>query len=414
MRVKNILNNIFIKNFFNLTINQVVNIFVAIIATPILFQNLGESSFGLINYSFSIFMLLSIIISYGYHLNGPKKIAQNPCLSSNINFINDLISLRISIAFVISVIIILISFFTHIFDGYRFIILFSLPILFSEALNPIFYLQGKNNLSVVTLLNFFAKIIYLGFIVFFIKSSNDALMVNFIFGVSLVIPFIYFWVRTFLKNRIKFILSSFENLIFRLKENFEFFLSSVAGHISIHSGLIILKLFVNDIELGKFALANRIAIILRMIPVFVAQSVLQNAILLKRDNQRSLNDYLNYFFLRGLIGTFIIGLFFLVFSKWIIILFAGEEVLYSSNILSILSFIPFCAMLNFKNILIILINEKKKILNKSTWLSSIIMIILCIFLCKMFGGFGLAYALLFSEIFSFLIHSYFLNKTYED
>ena len=69
-------------------------------------------------------------------------------------------------------------------------------------------------------------------------------------------------------------------------------------------------------------------------------------------------------------------------------------------------------MLNFKNILIILINEKKKTLNKSTWFSSVVMILLCIFLCKMFGGFGLAFALLFSEIFSFLIHSYFLNKTY--
>ena len=406
------LNNIFIKNFFNLTINQGVNIFVAIIATPILFQNLGESSFGLINYSFSIFMLLSIIISYGYHLNGPKKIALKTQFSSNINFINDLISLRISIAFIISVIIILIIFFTHIFDGYSFIILFSIPILFSEAINPIFYLQGKNNLSTVALLNFFAKIIYLGFIVFFIKNSDDALKVNFIFGVSLVIPFLCFWVRIFLKNRKKFILSSFKNLIFRLKENFEFFLSSIAGHISTYSGLIILKLFVNDIELGKFALANRIALIVRMIPVFIAQSVLQKATLIKRDNQRFLNDYLNYYFFRGLIGSFIIGLFFLVFSKWIIILFAGKEVLYSSNILSILSFIPFCGMLNFKNILIILINEKKKTLNKSTWFSSVVMILLCIFLCKMFGGFGLAFALLFSEIFSFLIHSYFLNKTY--
>ena len=66
---------IFFKNFFNLIFNQGVNILVAIIATPILFQKLGESSFGLMNLSFSIFMLLSIIISYGYHLNGPKRIA---------------------------------------------------------------------------------------------------------------------------------------------------------------------------------------------------------------------------------------------------------------------------------------------------------------------------------------------------
>jgi hypothetical protein len=32
----------------------------------------------------------------------------------------------------------------------------------------------------------------------------------------------------------------------------------------------------------------------------------------------------------------------------------------------------------------------------------------------MFGGFGLAFALLFSEISSFLIHSYFLNKNYDE
>ena len=53
---------VFIKNFSNLSINQGINILVAIIATPILFQNLGEIGFGLINLSFSIFILLSIII----------------------------------------------------------------------------------------------------------------------------------------------------------------------------------------------------------------------------------------------------------------------------------------------------------------------------------------------------------------
>ena len=120
-------------------------------------------------------------------------------------------------------------------------------------------------------------------------------------------------------------MSSFENLIFRLKENFEFFLSSIAGHISIHSGLIILKFFVNDIELGKFALANRIALILRMIPVFIIQSVLQNAIKVNSQNTSSINDYLNYYFFRGLIGTLVIALFFLIFSKCIFALLLPES-----------------------------------------------------------------------------------------
>ena len=34
--------NIFIKNFTNLSLNQGINILIAIVATPILFQNLGD------------------------------------------------------------------------------------------------------------------------------------------------------------------------------------------------------------------------------------------------------------------------------------------------------------------------------------------------------------------------------------
>ena len=80
--------NIFFKNFLNLSLNQFVNILVAVIATPILFQNLCEISFGLVNLAFSIFILLSIIVSYGYHLNGPKKISLISKINDEKDFIN--------------------------------------------------------------------------------------------------------------------------------------------------------------------------------------------------------------------------------------------------------------------------------------------------------------------------------------
>ena len=404
---------VFIKNFSNLSINQGINILVAIIATPILFQNLGESSFGLINLSFSIFILLSIIISYGYHLNGPKHISLITQINKERDLINELISIRIFLALIVSLLIILITYFSSLFDGYSIIILFSIPILWSEAIHPVFYLQGKNNLSILAILNSFSKLIYLAFIILFIKSPEDAYKVNLMFGMSLYIVYLFFWLKIYLKNKIKFVWSSFEKLIYRLKENFEFFFSSIAGHISIHSGLIILKLFVDNFELGKFALANRIALLLRMVPVFIVQSVLQSATLISRENNSGLKEYLNYYYWWGLVITFIIGLFFLIFSKWIIIIFAGEEIEYSTQILSLLSFIPFLAMLNFKNILIILIEEKKRILNKATWISTLVMITISVIFSYLYGGLGLAIALLFSEIFSFIVHSILLSNQHD-
>jgi O-antigen/teichoic acid export membrane protein len=403
--------NIFIKNFTNLSLNQGINILTAIVATPILFQNLGDSQFGLVNLAFSIFMLISIVVSYGYHLNGPKQISLLNKLEKESDTIKDIVSLRIFIAIIISIVIIALIYLTDFFNGYELIILFSIPILFSEAIHPVFYLQGKNNLSVLAILNAFSKLFYLGLIILSIKNQNDAFKVNLLYGSVLSLVFLVYWGLFFYKNKLKFHFVDLDKIKFRLKENFQFFMSSVAGHISIHSGIIILKLFVNNSELGKFALANKIAFLLRMIPVFIVQSVLQNASIINQNNPLALKKYLNYYFKRGLILTFITGLFFTIFSKWIIIIFSGQEIIYSNQILSVLSFIPFLAMLNFKNILLILVNEKKEILNKATWISAFIMIPLAIVLSYYYKGFGLAIALLISEFSSFIVHTILLSRS---
>lgn len=403
--------NIFIKNFTNLSLNQGINILIAIVATPILFQNLGDSQFGLVNLAFSIFMLISIVVSYGYHLNGPKQISLLNKLEKEADTIKDIVSLRLFIAIIISIVIIALIYLTDFFNGYELIILFSIPILFSEAIHPVFYLQGKNNLSVLAILNAFSKLFYLGLIILSIKNQNDAFKVNLLYGSVLSLVFLVYWGLFFYKNKLKFHFVDLDKIKFRLKENFQFFMSSVAGHISIHSGIIILKLFVNNSELGKFALANKIAFLLRMIPVFIVQSVLQNASIINQNNPLALKKYLNYYFKRGLILTFITGLFFTIFSKWIIIIFSGQEIIYSNQILSVLSFIPFLAMLNFKNILLILVNEKKEILNKATWISAFIMIPLAITLSYYYKGFGLAVALLISEFSSFIVHTILLSRS---
>jgi PST family polysaccharide transporter len=403
--------NIFIKNFTNLSLNQGINILIAIVATPILFQNLGDSQFGLVNLAFSIFMLISIFVSYGYHLNGPKQISLLNKLEKEADTIKDIVSLRLFIAIIISILIIALIYLTDFFNSYELIILFSIPILFSEAIHPIFYLQGKNNLSVLALLNAFSKLFYLGLIILSIKNKDDAFKVNLLYGSVLSLVFLVYWGLFFYKNKLKFHFVDLDKIKFRLNENFQFFMSSVAGHISIHSGIIILKLFVNNSELGKFALANKIAFLLRMIPVFIIQSVLQNASIINQNNPLALKKYLNYYFKRGLILTFITGLFFTIFSKWIIIIFSGQEIIYSNQILSLLSFIPFLAMLNFKNILLILVNEKKEILNDATWISAFIMIPLAIVLSYYYKGFGLAIALLISEFSSFIVHTILLSSS---
>ena len=402
---------IFIKNFFNLIINQGINIFIALLATRVLFSTLGEAQFGLVNLALSVVLLSSIAVSYGYHLNGPKRIALFRDQSAKKqSLINEIILTRIIIATGMAIILFCLTYFFGFFKSYAALLYYSLILLFSQALFPMFYFQGNDKIAWASLVNAFAKGAYLLLIILFIKTPDDATYVNFLFGLSALVVYIVFWIIIYKKEKIKWVWVSIHNIKKRFIENFQFFISSIAGHVSIHGGLIILAVFVNNNVLGKFALAQKIALLMRMIPVFFTQSILQKATILFEKDKIEFNSYINRIFIIGLSITFVMGLIAIILSKWIIFLLAGSHVIYSDTILKILAFIPFFSMLNFNNMIKILVDEKKHLLTKATWITAIIMLILATTGSYYYGGYGLSIALVLTEIVSFIVHSVLLIK----
>ena len=402
---------IFIKNFFNLIINQCINIFIALLATRVLFSTLGEAQFGLVNLALSVVLLSSIAVSYGYHLNGPKRIALFRDQSGKKqSLINEIILTRIIIATGMAIILFCLTYFFGFFKSYAALLYYSLILLFSQALFPMFYFQGNDKIAWASLVNAFAKGAYLLLIILFIKTPDDATYVNFLFGLSALVVYIVFWVIIYKKEKIKWVWVSIYNIKNRFIENFQFFISSIAGHVSIHGGLIILANFVNNTVLGEFALAQKIALLMRMVPIFFTQAILQKASILFKSDKIEFNSYVNRIFIIGLTITFAMGLIVIIFSKWIIFLLAGSHVIYSDTILKILAFIPFFSMLNFNNMIKILVDEKKHLLTKATWITAIIMLILATTGSYYYGGYGLSIALVLTEIVSFIVHSVLLIK----
>ena len=188
------------------------------------------------------------------------------------------------------------------------------------------------------------------------------------------------------KEKIKWVWSRVNNIKKRLFENFHFFISTIAGHVSIHGGLIILANFVNNTVLGEFALAEKVALLMRMIPVFFTQAILQKATIFFEKDKTQFNSYVNKIFIIGLSITFGMGLTAIILSKWIIFLLAGSHVIYSESILKILAFIPFLSMLNFNNMIKILVEEKKQLLTKASWITAIVMLILATIGSYYYGG----------------------------
>ena len=402
---------VFIKNFFNLIINQSVNIFVALLATRVLFSTLGEAQYGLVNLALSVVLLSSVTVRYGYHLNGPKRIALfRDELVKKQALINEIITTRVIIAVGVAIILFCMTYFFGFFKSYATFLYYSLVLLFGQALFPMFYFQGNDKISGVTLVNTFAKGAYLLLIILFVKTPKDGVYVNFLLGVTSILVYIVFWCSIYKKEKIKWVWSRVNNIKKRLFENFHFFISTIAGHVSIHGGLIILANFVNNTVLGEFALAEKVALLMRMVPVFFTQAILQKATIFFEKDKTQFNSYVNKIFIIGLLITFGMGLIAIILSKWIIFLLAGSHVIYSETILKILAFIPFLSMLNFKNMIKILVEEKKQLLTKATWITAIVMLILATIGSYYYGGYGLSIALVFTEILSFIVYSILLVK----
>ena len=407
--MSSLIKSIFSKNFINLSLNQGVNIVATLIYTPFLFQNLGDENFGLIHLALSAIIILTILVSYGYNLNGPIKIAQSKNVNEENLVIIDILNLRLTASLIVLILSIpFIFFFTD--QIFRQILLFSLIILFTEALNPLFYLQGKNKILPQSILNFFSKTLYVALIILFISKYEDAYLANFFYGFSITLVFLLFWIKYFTRDNTIFLVLSLKKIKFNLKQNFQFFLSSTSTHFTLNSALIVLSFFATNKELGRFTLAYKVAFLLRMLPVFFIQSALQQASKFNLKSKDAYKKYIFKYFKLGLITTILIAIVTFIFSEIIIYIFSREKIEYSSKILSILGFIPFLAMLNFKNVIYLLVNDLKSILNKATFVTLIFMLFSSFILSYIHSGLGLAYALVLTELFSFIIHYYFINK----
>ena len=398
-------------NFFHLSLNQGINVVVALVVTQLLFQKLGEDQYGLVNLGLSVVMLMSIMVNYGFNLNGPKRLA---LIVDDVNaksqLINEIVITKVLVSFFLSSLVLIAVFAFDLFPNYSSILILSLTLLISEALYPMFILQGLDKLALLSKANAFAKIAYLMAVVIIIKSNEDSKWVNFLFGSASLLSNLGLLIFIYHRWALKFHFVSPKFVFIRIKENFQYFISTIAGHISVHGGFIILSNFVGDIELGRYALAQRIAFLLRMIPVFLAQSILQHASRLYVEDRNEFARYLKKTYHNGLVLTFLVGVIFASSAPWVIKIVGGDFVEYSANILKFLCFIPFFGMLNVSNMILILVEENKAVLAKATWITALTMLGLSALGSYYYGGYGLAIALLLTEQFNFLVHTYLIRK----
>lgn len=397
-----IIKNKSIQNFFFMSVIQSSNILISLITMPLLIQNIGLDQFGLVNLSLSVIVLLNVLVVFGYNLSAPKDVALNQQDKTALShLVSDVFSAKLLLASFATFLVVLGVFGFNLFKEYQVILLFSILLLFSEATLPIWFFQGMEKMKLISITNIFSKLLFLLGIVLFIHSPEDSKWVNFMmgfFGLSINL-LLLFYIHTFLE--IKFYRPQLSSIWESLQKNLILFLSGFASFISINGGLIILSFFSVAETLGMYSLAERVIMVLRLFPALIIQAIYPNTSKIYQKDKPAFFRFLKKVYIRVLIvGLFIsVGTYFI--APWIIQILARKPLEESAGYLKILAFVPLLACLNVGNVILILVADLKNLLFKASWMMCVYMIGTASLLTSLYGGKGLCFAILSTEIVVF-------------
>ncbi|WP_425636839.1 oligosaccharide flippase family protein [Algoriphagus yeomjeoni] len=404
-----------IQNFLFLAIIQSSNILITIISMPLLIQGIGVDQFGLVNLALSIIILLNIMVGFGYNLSAPRAVAVNQTDKTALShLVSNIFSAKFLLAVFATLLVLVGIFGLNLFKGYQIILLYSVLLLFSEATLPLWFFQGMEKMKLISIANILSKLVFLMGIVLFIHKPDQSKWVNFMMGFSglLINLFILGYIHSSLQ--IRFYRPQFSAIWTSLKENILLFFSNLTGYISINGGLIIFSFFTGAETLGMFSLAERVVMVLRLFPAIIIQAIFPNASKLFKKDEQSFYRFLKIVYIRVLFGGAFIATSAYFSAPWIIRVLSRSELSESVLYLQLLSPLLFLSCLNIPNITILLVADLKQLLFKASWMMCLYMIIVASILTYFFGGVGLCFAILSTEIVAYIISMLLLRTEKPD
>lgn len=280
-------NKLLLSNYAYVSILNAFSLVIPLITYPYLIGKLEEELYGRIVFSFTIICYLEMIACWGYDISAVKDIAQ---FQNDKRRINEIVSTvtytRLSLCILLIIILFILLQIVNLNDNKLY--LYFCIYLFSSVAFPGWYFQGIQQLKYITYFQLICKVLFLFFIVVFIKGKEDYLYYPILYGCSNLIASLFGYYIIMHKYSVSFVRTSKRMIIYRFKRSTSIFLSRVADMIIVRCNAIILGSFVGMKEVAYYDLANKV-IHLGAYPIMILNQVIypkiaseKNYLLMKR------------------------------------------------------------------------------------------------------------------------------------
>ncbi|WP_413525671.1 oligosaccharide flippase family protein [Photobacterium phosphoreum] len=403
--------SIFKNNMFSVIIMQGGNYIIPLIILPHLTRVLGVSSYGIFGVVFAVSQYLILFTDFGFNLTSTKRIVEaqgNKKEVSKIFF--ETIYCKLILSLISLLFIVIYGFFTK--DNVLYLaLLVSWIQVLGTVLLPIWYFQGIEKMSFLTIATISSKFLLLPFFLFFVKSSDDLNLAILFQSVSMLVAGLISLALIVKNKKVEFVPVNLKSMLNTYIDSYQIYIASLAISLYTVSNPIIINIFSTHDQVGLYAGADRIkAAILGLILVLSSVLYPRVNVLFTESREKGFSFVRKIFIFQG--GTTIfLSIFVFLFSGYLVKLILGEQYIDAIIILKILS--PLIALIGFSviigNYILLPLGYKKEYVILPV-LTAIGHIILASILTIYFGAVGAAISIVGVETVTVVVFVFILYK----
>ena len=252
-------NRVIFVNFQSLVILQAMNYLVPLISLPYLVRTLGISVFGMLVFAQAFVSYFISLTNYGFFISGPRLIATNgKSVRSRNEAATSIFVCKFLILLFSSLCVLVIVNSFEVFFAYRSLIFVTSLLLFNEALSPIWFFQGVEDMKSITIFSVLGRLISLALLFSLVHSEDDLLKAAFLQVVGGSIAAVSGVILMVLKYHYRFRFLGTEAIWTTFKQGFNIFFSQLPSTLLTNLNVTVLGLFSQPGVTGAYALGERV------------------------------------------------------------------------------------------------------------------------------------------------------------
>ncbi|EEZ6201750.1 O34 family O-antigen flippase [Escherichia coli] len=387
------------SNIISLCLVQGAGYIIPLLTLPYLVKTLGPVSYGVLGFSIAFTQYFLLIVDYGFNLSATKKIAgeRNKIKVSEIFW--NVMACKLILTIICCVILFTLLEFSSYLYSQKSVIYSSFLIVISSVVFPVWLFQGKECLTLSSLISIGIKLLAVPLIFIYVERPSDAWLAAMITSITSILGGVASLIIIWKRKWIGMIDISLKSIVFELKDAWHVFLSSAAVNLYTSSVTVILGFICGPVAVGYFVAADKLRQAVQGLIIPFSQAFYPRITSLYIKNKKNAVGLIRKLLLLQSMGTLFLSLILFIIGRQSIDYLYGEEYINSYFVLIIFSFCPFLiGVSNVLGIQTMLVMGYKREFSKILIRSGIIGLLLVFPFSFAWGEYGAALVIVISEL----------------